>query len=255
MRTGADRIAGRRSGWHGFERIDFRIGDADALVVLPSAPRSDGAWIQRAEFFDHRPELDLALLARGFNLGYVHVGNTFGCPSAMRIWERFHDRLASVGLSRRPVLEGLSRGGLYVHNFAAANPHRVGCILGDNPVCDFKSWPGGKGVGPGSPPDWRKMLVDYGFRDESEALAYRGNPVDTLGPVARARVPVIHVAGDADEGVPFAENSRLLIERYRALGGPARTIVRSGYKHHPHGLDDPSQLVGWIENAVEGRWR
>ena len=255
MRALVEPITGRRSRWHGFERIDYQVEGAAAVLVSPCAPRPDGAWIQRAEFFDHRPQLDLALLARGFHLAYVEVGNTFGSPSAMRIWERFHDRLARAGLSRRPVLEGLSRGGLYVHNFASLHPRRVGCVLGDNPVCDFKSWPGGKGVGPGSPSDWRKLISDYGFRDEAEALAYRGNPVDTLGPLARARVPVIHVAGDADEVVPYGENSKLLVERYRAMGGPVRTIVRTGFRHHPHGLDDPSPLVTWIEDALEGRWR
>lgn len=255
MRSEAGTIPGRRSGWHGFERIDFTFDGSPAILVLPCAPRGDGAWIQRAEFFDHRPQLDLSLLARGFHLAHLEVGNTFGCPSAIAKWKRFHHFLSKKGLSRKPVLEGLSRGGLYVHNFAAAHPAMVGCVLGDNPVCDFKSWPGGKGAGPGSPADWRKLIGDYGFRDEFEALSFQGNPVDTLETLIRYRIPIIHVAGDADEVVPFAENSHLLVARYRALGGPVRTLVRSGGKHHPHGLDDPSVVVGWIEDALSGRWR
>ena len=49
-------------------------------------------------------------------------------------------------------------------------------IYGDAPVCDFKSWPGGKGKGKGSPPDWAALLPLYGFKTEAEALACRGNP-------------------------------------------------------------------------------
>ena len=43
----------------------------------------------------------------------------------------------------------MSRGGLIIYNWATANPKKVACIYGDAPVCDFKSWPGGKGKGKG----------------------------------------------------------------------------------------------------------
>ncbi len=238
---------GAVSDYHGFERHDFEVDGCKAIVVSPKTPAPGNPWIWRAEFFDHRPETDLALVAKGFHLVFIDVGNTFGCPKAMAHWDAFHDRLVKeYGLSKKPVLEGLSRGGLYVYNWAAANPDKVSCIFGDNPVCDFKSWPGGKGKGPGSPDDWKKLIQDYGFASEAEAMAYTKNPVDSLKPLADAKVPIIHICGDADEVVPFDENTVILKERYEKLGGQMTLIIKKGFKHHPHGLDDPTPVVEFI---------
>ena len=238
---------GPRSDYHGFDRYDFTVDGCKSVVVTPNKVAKGLPWIWRAEFFDHRPELDLALLERGFHLAYVEVGNTFGAPSAMKHWDAFYRELTDrFGLSKKPTLEGLSRGGLYIYNWAAANPTKVSVLYGDNPVLDFKSWPGGKGKGPGSPGDWKKLQEDYGFKSEAEALAYSKNPIDNLKSLAKAKVPIIHLVGDADEVVPYPENTVILKERYEKLGGKITVIVKPGFKHHPHGLDDPKPLVDFI---------
>ncbi|MEZ5434198.1 MAG: hypothetical protein R3F31_24145 [Verrucomicrobiales bacterium] len=41
------------------------------------------------------------------------------------------------------------------------------------------------------------------FKDDAEAMAYGGNPVDNLAPLAKAGVPLLHVYGDADTVVPW----------------------------------------------------
>ncbi len=238
--------------YHGFARYDFPVDGVRATVVAPESVMPGKPWIWRAEFFDHRPELDLVLLKRGFHLVYIEVGNTFGAPSAMKHWDAFYQELTHIyGLSPKPVLEGLSRGGLYVYNWAAANPTKVAVLYGDNPVCDFKSWPGGKGTGPGSAGDWKKLLHDYGFASEAEAMAYTKNPIDNLAPLAHAHVPIIHCAADADEVVPYSENTVLIRERYEKLGGTIVVIVKPGFKHYPHGLDDPTPLVDFIAKYVK----
>ena len=244
---GAEAFPGTVSDYHGYERHDFEVDGCKVIVVAPKTPAPGNPWIWRAEFFDHHPEVDLALVAKGFHLVFIEVGNTFGCPKAMAHWDVFYDRLVKeFGLSKKPVLEGLSRGGLYVYNWAAANPDKVSCIFGDNPVCDFKSWPGGKGRGPGSPDDWKKLIQDYGFTSEAEAMAYTKNPIDNLKPLADARIPLIHICGDADEVVPFDENTVILKDRYEKLGGHMTLIIKKGFKHHPHGLDDPTPVVDLI---------
>ena len=238
---------GTVSDYHGYERHDFAVDGCNTIVVLPKTPAPGNPWIWLAEFFDHHPEVDLALVAKGFHLVFIEVGNTFGCPGAMAHWDVFYSQLTNeYGLSKKPVLEGLSRGGLYVYNWAAANPDKVACVFGDNPVCDFKSWPGGKGKGPGSPDDWKKLIQDYGFASEAEALAYAKNPLDNLKPLADNKIPLIHICGDADEVVPFDENTVILKERYEKLGGQMTLIVKKGFKHHPHGLDDPAPVVDFI---------
>ena len=238
---------GMKSEWRGFDRYDFVVDGRNTLVVMPKQAAAGKPWIWRAEFFDHRPETDVALVSKGFHLVYMDVGNTFGCPDAMAHWAVLYKLLTEeYGLSKKPALEGLSRGGLYVYNWATANPDKVSCIYGDNPVCDFKSWPGGKGKGPGSPEDWKELITCYHFDSEAQALAYTKNPIDNLKPLADAKIPIIHLCGDADEVVPYSENTVILKERYEKLGGPITVIVKPGFKHHPHGLDDPVPIVNFI---------
>ena len=142
---------------------------------------------------------------------------------------------------------GLSRGGLYCYNWASANPDKVACIYGDAPVCDFKSWPGGKGTGKGSASDWQRVLNLWKFENEQAALDYKGNPVDNLKPLAEAGVPLLHVFGDADDVVPWEENTGLIATRYKELGGSIELIRKPGVGHHPHGLDDSTPIVEFIE--------
>ena len=82
------------------------------------------------------------------------------------------------------------------------------------------------------------------------ALAYVGNPVDSLASLARHRVPLLHVFGDADDVVPWEENTGLVASRYEALGGPITLIRKPGVGHHPHGLDDSSPIVEFIVKSV-----
>jgi alpha/beta superfamily hydrolase len=69
-----------------------------------------------------------------------------------------------------------------------------------------------------------------------------------LEPLARAKIAIIHVVGDADDVVPVAENTAMVEERYRKLGGEIRVIQKPGVGHHPHGLEDCSAVVDWIKS-------
>lgn len=186
------------------------------------------------------------LLAKGFHHVHISVGNTFGSPGALKHFEAFYQVLQQGGLARKGTLIGLSRGGLYAYNFAARDPSRVLCIYGDAPVGDFKSWPGGKGKGPGSAADWAALIQHYGFKDEAEALAFTGNPIDSLPPLAAAKIALLHVIGDADLVVPPEENALRIHERFTRLGGRSKVIQKPGCGHHPHGLEDPQPIVDFI---------
>jgi len=239
-------LDGRRSRWHGFERFDFLCERRPATVVVPHRLAQDRPWLWRAEFFGAFANVDQALLARGWTVTYLDCRNTFGSPSTLARFSAFYDLLTSRhGFSPRPVLLGMSRGGLYAYRWAAANPTRVGLIYGDAPVCDVKSWPGGKGRGKGSPKDWKLFLETFGL-SEADAMDWRGNPIDLLAPLAQARIPILHVVGTADDVVPVAENTAILAERYRALGGEIEIIVKPRGGHHPHGLPDPTSIVDFI---------
>jgi pimeloyl-ACP methyl ester carboxylesterase len=241
------------SQWSGYERLDFAVDGRAALVVRPKAAAPGVPWIWRTEFFGHEPQADIALLGRGFHVAYVDVQNMYGSPVAMKYMEQFYAHVTrAYGLSQKPVLEGFSRGGLFAFNWAALHPDRVAGPYVDAPVCDFKSWPGGKGVGPGSPSDWQDLLKVYEFTEE-QALAYGKNPVDNLAPLARANIPILAVIGDADEVVPVSENINLVEARYQALGGKIRVIRKPGGKHHPHSLTDPAPIVDFAILAATAK--
>lgn len=239
---------GKHSAWNGYDRYDFEVDGRPVLVVTPKNPAPGKPWLWEGEFFGHKPAPSVALLSQGFHVVYMSVPNMLGCPDAVAHWNAFYYELTTHhGFAKKVALMGLSRGGLYCYNWAIANPDKVACIYGDAPVCDFKSWPGGRGKGKGSPADWDLVLKCYHFKDDAEALAYRGNPVDNLKPLADAGVPLLNVFGDADDVVPWQENTGLLAERYRKLGGEIMLIRKPGVGHHPHGLDDSTPIIQFIE--------
>ncbi|MCA9142206.1 MAG: prolyl oligopeptidase family serine peptidase [Planctomycetaceae bacterium] len=242
----ADAFSGKQSQWHGFDRYDFEVDSRPCIVVTPKEVAEGKPWIWRARFFGHEPQADIALLNHGFHVVYCDVANLFGNPQAVAHWDAFYKYLTEQhAFAKKAALEGMSRGGLIIYNWAAANPEKVSCIYGDAPVCDFKSWPGGKGTGKGSEASWRDCLKAYGFTEE-QALAYQGNPIDNLEPLAKAGIPLLNVVGDADDVVPVAENTGILAERYRELGGSITVINKPGVGHHPHSLKDPTPIVEFV---------
>jgi alpha-L-fucosidase len=242
----------KHSNWENFERLDFQVDGRSCLLVLPKTAARGKPWIWRTEFFGHEPQADLALLGKGFHVAYMDVQNLFGAPVALDHMDQFYSHLTNhYGLASRPVLEGFSRGGLFAFNWAARHPEFVGCLYVDAPVCDFKSWPAGWGRGQGSPSDWARCKEVYGLTDE-QARAYKLNPVDNLAPLASHHIPILSVCGDADDVVPFDENTRLVQERYSKLGGPITVIVKPGVNHHPHSLKDPARIVHFILRATSG---
>jgi len=238
---------GTRGEWHGFDKFDFSVDGKPVTVVAPKEPAKGRPWVWHGEFFGHKPDPDITLLTKGFHIVYMKINDMLGSPGAVRHWNALYNVLTkSFGFNPKAALVGLSRGGLYCYNWAAANPDKVACIYGDAPVCDFKSWPGGKGKGKGDKRNWELVLKLWGFKDENEALNAKVNPVDNLAPLAAAKIPLLHVYGDADDVVPPDENTLLLAERYRNLGGSIELIAKPGIGHHPHGLADSAPIVEFI---------
>lgn len=238
---------GSQQTFHGFTM--FHDTESGRRVVVPKTAATGRPWVWRARFWGHEPQFDVAMLERGWHVAYCEVGNLFGSPEAIAKGDAFYrDLVSNHALSPRPVLEGMSRGGLFIYNWAAANADKVTAIYGDAPVMDFTSWPGGRQAGkagPGAPAAWNACLKAYGLTPE-QALAYRHGPLDWLTPLAAAGLPIIHVVGDADEIVPVAENTSIAEQRYRGLGGTFEVIHKPGVGHHPHSLKDPTPIVDFV---------
>jgi pimeloyl-ACP methyl ester carboxylesterase len=239
--------------WHGYTRHTIMVDGCKAWIVEPKQAAAGNPWTWCMEFPDAFTDRTgvLELLEKGFHHCHIVVGNTHGCPAALKHFDAFYQTLQTGGLAKKGTLIGISRGGLYAYNWAFKNADKVACIYGDAPVCDFKSWPGGKGKSKGSPGDWAAILKEYGFKDEAEALAYKQNPIDELAPLAAAKIGLIHVVGDIDSTVPVAENTAIVEQRYKELGGNMVVIHKPKCDHHPHGADDVKPLVEFILEQTE----
>jgi len=237
----------KKPEWNGYEMLQFTVDGRSALLVVPKTPAPGKPWIWRTEFFGVDPQADVALLGKGLHVAYVDVGGLFGAPVALDAMDKYYAHVCKTyGLSAKPVLEGFSRGGLYAFNWAARHPDQVACIYADAPVCDFKSWPGGRGRSRRSGRDWQALLNAYRMTEE-QALAYKLNPVDNLAPLAKAKIPILAVIGDREDHiVPIEENTLLVEKRYKELGGEIQVIKKPGAGHRPHSLPDPTPIVEFV---------
>lgn len=244
---------GEKDLWNGFDRYTFEVEGRTCYVAAPKKSAEGRPWVWRARFWGHRPEVDCALLEKGFHVAHIDVAGLYGSPAAVELWDLFYWHMTKEhGLARKLVLEGMSHGGLIVYNWAVENPRKVACIYADAPVLDFKSWPGGKGAGTGSPKDWEMLLKVYEFEDEAAAIAYEKNPVDRTETLSIMNIPMLHVCGADDEVVPYAENAGLFKKHYEEHKGTLlEEIIKPGVGHE-HGLDDPAPIIGFIlRNTID----
>ena len=224
-------------------RHDFVFEGREAIIVTPESPADGKPWIWRPAFFGLFDSVDNALLERGFHVVYYDLTHGYGAPATLDAGDRFYQFVVdSVGLSLKVTLEGLSRGGFFVLNWAARNPSAVACIYVDAPVCNLLSWPGRR-----QSDLWKEALQLWNMTDNDatgESLAaFRS---DLLKRLVCAQVPVFAVCGDSDDVVPYEENMQIWRDRYSALGAPVELILKQGVGHHPHSLENPEPVVDFI---------
>lgn len=214
---------------YGARRTSIDIGKHKGFVLEPAKPAANGArpWVWYAPTIGSHPNKSnewvlRKLLERGFHVCGVNVGESFGSPSGRRAFTEFHEHVVrAYRLDAKASLLAQSRGGLMLYNWAAENPDKVRCIAGIYPVCDLRSYPG-----------LNRAAGAYGLTpQELEAQLAWHNPIDRLEPLAKARVPILHLHGDADAIVPLEKNSQVLAERYAALGGKMTLLVVPGKGH------------------------
>ncbi|MES2418835.1 MAG: GDSL-type esterase/lipase family protein, partial [Bacteroidota bacterium] len=240
----------QHTAWKNFEKVSFKLNGIEAWYIKPNTATEGNPWVWRAHFPNWHTEMDSILLARGQYVAYINTNNLFGHSKAMMIWDDFYDYLVnSKGFAPKVALEGVSRGGLYVYGWAKRNPAKVSSIYAEAPVADFKSWPGGMGIGKGSEKEWAKLLAVYQLTAE-EALKYDDLPIHNLDALAAFKVPILHVIGLTDSIVPPAENTMVLIKNYISKGGTATVIPITRGKHidggHHFPIEDPGKLADFI---------
>jgi sialidase-1 len=209
----ADAVTTTDSDWKGLTKQSFDFEGHKAFVVLPKEAAPGKPWVWRTSFPDFHAEVDVELVKGGFHIAHVDVVSMLGCDDSLAIMDHFYELVRKQwGLGAKPALEGVSRGGLHAYRYAATRPDRVACIYADTPVMDLKSWPlkHPKAKGP-----LADALKFYGFADEAALVAYDGDPLDLLEPVAKAKIPLRHVISSNDLVVPAEGNT---LEAKRRLG-------------------------------------
>ena len=218
----------------------FKVDGQNAFVIEPpKSARRKGSmpWVWYAPTF-HRKLPGGAekwmfdqFLAKGIAIAGVDVGESYGSPKGRATYQHLYKELTTKrNYDKKPVLLARSRGGLMLYSWAAEHPNSVGGVAGIYPVCNIASYPGIK-----------RACGAYGLTSEQlQKQLTKHNPIDRLAPLAKAKVPILHIQGDSDKVVPLEANSGELAKRYKALGGPADVIVIKGQGHN--------MWRGWFES-------
>lgn len=233
--------------WYGYKRLDFRFEDREALIVFPNEPGwGSGKWACKMEYFGAFPTMECELLKNGFHLAYLKNINRWGVDEDHHARARFAAYIAKeYGLEEKFIPVGMSCGGLHSVNFASRYPDLVSVLYLDAPVMNLLSCPMGFGVGNSlgeNGSGWKEIVDAYGFTI-SDLLTYREHPIDRIPSLIEHKIPVALVYGDSDPVVPYIENGLVLEEAYKAAGLPLFCVGKPGCAHHPHGLEDNTELL------------
>ena len=230
---------------HGFGITEFVFDDRECILVSPKAPRADGKWLFKTEYFGAFPSFEIEMLNRGYYLAHMQ-STTRWCPEKDTVAraEFCRHMTESYGLNERCMPVGMSCGGMQAVYLAAKYPQLVGALYLDAPVMNLLSCPCGLGVA--TDKLYAEFFEAMGMT-VSALLNYRSHPVDFVGALIEKRIPVALVCGDSDTVVPYSENGAILSLAYKKTDIPFFEVVKPECDHHPHGLDDNTELVAFAE--------
>lgn len=184
------------------------------------------------------------MIRRGWAVAFIQMENRASTPAHLELRNAFYQMLVQEhGFSPKPIVFGMSYGGLASLRWANANPDKICGIYVDAPVANFRNW--SKRT---ASTFWPIALKEYGYSEE-ELLNGKGNPVNACVILAEHKIPMLLICGDSDKVVNFEENGKLLAENFQKAGGDLTFIVKPGCDHHPHGLEDPAKVVEFYEKC------
>jgi lysophospholipase L1-like esterase len=239
------------TSFYGYECANFTLDGRQCKVVKPKWSAKGHPFMWRARFWGHEPQTDIALLQRGFHLVYLDAAELLGNNEAIKDWNDFYALLQKAGLGKKAVMEGMSRGGVYVFNWAAVNPKKVACVYADNPLLNIPAWAEGPMKTPTVKNDlFEAFKKDYNLNTDEEIRQFKGSPVDKVEAIVKGKYPILILCADADEEVSPADNTLLFEQKVKALNGNITVMHKPGFKHHPHSFPNPTPIVDFILNAT-----
>lgn len=236
------------SVWNGFKRIDFDFMGRKAILIFPNEENRCNKWLFKTEYFDAFPELEIELVKQGWHLAYVSNVTRWCLDEDLYIKKSFAEYLIKeYGLTQKCVPVGMSCGGMIAVKFAARYPEHIACLYLDAPVMNLLSCPCGLGI---AGDDMYQEFKDATGMTIADLINYREHPIDKISCLLENEIPVILVYGKDDIVVPYEENGKVLEQKYLEYRGTLKVIGKDGCGHHPHGLDDNSQIIEFIQRYV-----
>jgi pimeloyl-ACP methyl ester carboxylesterase len=233
--------------WFGFECETFEFAGREAFIVHPSGTPC-GKLLLKTEYMDAFPAFDIAMLEKGWYLIHVQHKNRWATDDEIQLMADFVRHCAQkLDVPARCALVGLSCGGLQAARFAARYPELTAVLYLDAPVLSIPSMAGTGVLGDDMVAlFWPEIAAAYGL-DRADLAEFRRSPVDELPLLIQNRIPVVLVYGDADTTVIWQENGKILADFYKENGGELCVIAKPGVAHHPHGLEDPTPVVEFVQ--------
>lgn len=232
----------------GYPCVEFTFLGRAARLIMPRGEKN-GKWLLKTEYADAFPAFEKEMLSRGYHVAYVANATRWWVKEDSDVKDKFAEFLhTEYGLSEKCVPVGMSCGGLQAVHFAADYPERIAALYLDAPVMNLLSCP--LHVGYVRDETFESMFLELTRTtglDASALINYRNHPIDNVPKLLSKKIPIMLVAGDSDTVVHFSENGQILWDLYKAGGGEIEVIVKAGCDHHPHGLDDNTPIVEFVE--------
>ncbi len=235
----------KESIWNGFKRIDFEFEGREAILVFPDNPNENKNWLLKTEYFDAFQNFEFEMVKRGWHLAFIKNITRWCLEEDLDLKKRFAQYLnREYGLYAKCIPVGMSCGGLIASKFAAKYPECVSALYLDAPVMNLLSCPAGLGVADDS---LMQEFVDATGITLPELICYREHPIDKMKLLLENNISVILVYGKSDVVVPYAENGAILEKYYKENSGTIVVIGKENCGHHPHGLDDNTPIIDFVE--------
>ena len=232
------------TNWNGFKLLETELMGRLVKIVFPNCT-PNGKIVIKTEYFEDFPNTQIALVEKGYHLCYIANQTRWFAPGDDDAKAALVDYMAqNYGTQKKAALIGMSCGGLQAVYFASAYPEYVSCMHLDAPVINLLSCPGGLGK---RNDGMMAEFTNHTGMTLTELISYRNHPYDHIPELIKNRIPVILIAGDSDMSVPFEENGIYLKKAYEKTEIPFKFIMKPGCGHHPHGLENPKEIVDFIE--------
>jgi pimeloyl-ACP methyl ester carboxylesterase len=196
-----------------YDRYEFNISgtEGSTTIIAPMTEAPGRPWVFRAGFVDRDARVDLALLVKGFHIVSGPVPYNADGP-VLKDWNAVYEYLTARGFSRKPVMQGAGGAAGNAYAWAIENPDKVSCLYCENPV----------------------------LRSNMSKTPL----LDDLAPLAKADIPLLHACGEFDPSLK--DQTRVVQERYKQLGGRITVIVENGGGHYPLAPMDIEPVVYFI---------